>query len=69
MADDPDSVVLRYLRGIDGTLDRLIDDVGDLKVRVTALEDGMAGIHRRMDRFEARLDRIEKRLDLVDATH
>jgi predicted nucleic acid-binding Zn-ribbon protein len=68
MADEPDNIVLVYLRRIDEKVDRLIDDVRDLKVRVTGLEENVVGIHRRMDRFEARLDRIERRLDLVD-TH
>ncbi len=66
MADEPDNLVLQYLRRIDAKLDRVIEDVQDLKARVTALGEGLAGVHRRMDRFELRLDRIEKRLDLVD---
>jgi hypothetical protein len=35
-------------------------------VRLTAVEEGMAGINRRVDRVETRLDRIEKRRELVD---
>lgn len=69
MSREPDDFVLVYLRRIDGKLDRLIDDVNDLKVRMTAVEEAIAGIHRRMDRFEVRLDRIEKRLDLVEPPH
>jgi len=42
------------------------DDVRDLKVRVTAVEEGLAGVNRRIDRLEARLDRIDRRLELVD---
>jgi len=42
------------------------DDVRDLKVRVTAVEEGLAGVNRRIDRLEARQDRIERRLELVD---
>jgi hypothetical protein len=68
MADEPDSLVLRYLRRIDENVGRLIEDVQDLKVRVTAVVEGLAGVHRRLDRLEIRVDRIEKRLDLVD-TH
>jgi predicted nucleic acid-binding Zn-ribbon protein len=67
MADEPDSLVLRHLRRLDEKLDRLIDDVHDAKVRLTAIEEGMAGINRRIDRVETRLDRIEKRLELADA--
>ena len=53
---------------IEENLDCLVDEVHDLKVRLTAVEEGMAGINRRVDRVETRLDRIEKRLELVD-TH
>ncbi len=67
MTEDPDNIVLRYLRRIDEKLDRVIDDVHDLKVRTTSLEEGFAGIHRRLDRVELRLDRIDKRLELNDA--
>ena len=67
MADEPDNLVPVYLRRIDEKLDRLADDVRDLKVRVTALEESVVGVQRRMDRLEARIDRIEKRLDLTEA--
>jgi hypothetical protein len=66
MADEPDNIVLVYLRRIDEKLDRLIDDVQDLKVRVTALEEGQAGINRRLDRIEMPVERVERRLDLVE---
>ncbi|HEY0291311.1 MAG TPA: hypothetical protein VGC51_03085 [Hansschlegelia sp.] len=67
MADEPDNLILVYLRRLDGKMDRLIDDVTDLKVRVTAVEEGLAGVHRRLDRLDTRVDRIERRLDLADA--
>ena len=66
---EPDNVVLAYPRRIDEKVDRVIDDVRDIKVRVTNLEQGQAGIQRRLDRVEARLDRIERRLDLVELPH
>ncbi|MGO4725773.1 hypothetical protein AB4093_16855 [Inquilinus sp. 2KB_12] len=66
MTDAPDSLVLRYLRQIDQKVDRLAEDVHDLKVRMTAVEENLAGVHRRIDRVEARLERIERRLDLVE---
>lgn len=65
MADDPDNMVLRYLRRIDEKLDRLSDDVGDLKRRMTSVEEAIAGQSRRFDRIEDRLTRIERRVDLV----
>ncbi len=69
MADEPDNLVLQYLRRIDVNVTRLSDDVRDLKVRMTGVEEGLMLINRRMDRFEQRLDRIERRLELVDHAH
>jgi hypothetical protein len=43
MSEEPDNLVLVYLRRIDGKIDRLTDDVQDLKHRVTLLEDQVAG--------------------------
>lgn len=75
MTDAPESLILRYLRQIDQKVDRVIEDVHDLKVRMTAVEESLAGIyqnlagvHRRIDRVEARLDRIERRLDLAETS-
>jgi hypothetical protein len=66
---EPDKLVLVYLRAIDEKVDRVIDDVRDIKFRVTNLEEGQAGIQRRLDRVEPRLDSIERRLDLVELPH
>jgi predicted nucleic acid-binding Zn-ribbon protein len=57
-------------------MDRIIDDVGNLKVRMTGVELELARLsgrvaetNARIDRIEVRLDRIERRLDLTeDAT-
>lgn len=69
MTAEPDNLVLVFLRRIDGKVDRLIDDVNDLKAWVSAVEENLAGVHRRIDRLELRVERIERRLDLADATH
>jgi hypothetical protein len=69
MMPEPDNVVLVYRRCIDAKVDRVIDDVRDIKFRVTNLEEGQAGIQRRMDRVDVRLERIERRLDLVELPH
>ncbi|MBL8548779.1 MAG: hypothetical protein JNJ73_02250 [Hyphomonadaceae bacterium] len=66
MADEPDSVVLVVLRRIDAKLDRVVDELLELKTRTTNVEENMAVLMRRMDRFESRLERIERRLDLVE---
>jgi hypothetical protein len=66
MMPEPDNVVQVYLRRIDEKVDRVIDDVRDIKFRVTNLEEGQARINRRLDGVETRLDRIERPLDLVE---
>lgn len=74
MDDGPDSIVLRFLRGLDAKIDRLADDMREVKQRLGALEEGLAlqahsvaSISRRVDRVDERLERIERRLDLVAA--
>ena len=74
MSDQPDTLILVYLRRIDERLERMEGDMQDLKHRVTALEEGQsrllslyAGLQHRMDRFDERLARIERRLDLTEA--
>jgi len=74
MSEAPDNLVLVYLRGIDGKIDRLADDVQDLKHRLTSVEGqvasirgDMAAMSSRVDRIKTRLDGIERRLDLTPA--
>jgi len=69
MTHEPDNLTLVMLRPIESKLDRVIDDVQDLKVRMTGVEEGLAGVNRRLDRIEVRVERVERRLDLVDAAH
>jgi archaellum component FlaC len=69
MADEPESTLLQYMRRFDAKLDRVVDEMLDVKVRLTAVEEGLAGVNRRLDRLEIRVERIERRLDLVDQPH
>ncbi|NOJ42658.1 hypothetical protein [Bradyrhizobium australiense] len=66
MANEPDSIVLAILRQIDQRTERMAEDLHD---RVTAVEEGLAGVNRRLDRLEVRVDRIEKRLEPSVVTH
>lgn len=66
MPEESDNLILRYLRRVEEKMDRLVDDIHDIKVRLTAVGEGLVGIQRRIDRMENRLDRIERRLDLVE---
>lgn len=67
MSEGIENLTLAMLRRIDTKLDRVIDDLADLKMRMTSTEEGLAGVNRRLDRVETRLDRIERRFDLADA--
>ena len=51
MTIEPENLVLEMLRRLDGKVDRLAEDVADLKTRMTAVEEGLAGVNRRLDRF------------------
>ena len=81
MTDEPDSIVLRYLReiraGQDAVRDTLAEHTqrfGHLETAVAKLTRDVADLHvilaehsGRIDRVVTRLDRIDKRLDLVDS--
>jgi archaellum component FlaC len=69
MAVEPDNLVLAMLRKIDQRTERMADDLQDLKSRMTSVEEGLAGVNRRLDRLEMRVDRIERRLELSEASH
>ena len=66
MTEEPDNIVLIYLRRLDEKVDRLIDEVRDLKVRMMNVEEGLAVVHRRLDRVEDRMEQVEHRLDRID---
>jgi len=65
MADEPENLTLLHLRAIDIKLDRLAEDVREIKTRVGILEQQYASVSTRIDNIDARLDRIENRLDPV----
>jgi archaellum component FlaC len=69
MADEPENLVLQYLRRIDQRVERLAHDMQDMKLRMTNIEEGLAGVNRRLDRLEQRVERTERRFDLVEAPH
>ncbi|WP_375399090.1 hypothetical protein [uncultured Sphingomonas sp.] len=72
--DNIENLTLLFMRRLDQRLDRLENDIGDIKLRVTATEEhlasimmSVAGLNSRMDKVDARLARVERRLDLTDA--
>lgn len=75
MSDQPENLILVYLRRLDSKMDMVIESLGDLKRRVTALEiqvgnlaatemSHYANTNLRIDHLDSRFDRIECRLDL-----
>ena len=80
MADEPENIVLVYLRRIDEKVDRLAADVREVRDRLSSVEQGVITLRRevvgveeavahtnaRVDRVTDRLERIERRLDLND---
>jgi archaellum component FlaC len=62
MSGEPDGPLLRHLRRMDEKLDRIGQDVRDLKLGMTGMQKVLAGVSRRLDRLETRLDRVAQRL-------
>jgi hypothetical protein len=74
MNDETANVVLEHLRRVRASQDRMELDVGEMKSRMSVLEQttgqiliSIGTMNQRMDRFDERLSRIEKRLDLIEA--
>ena len=66
MSEAPDDVFLIPTRCLDAEMDRSIDGLDHVRVRLTNLQAGPAVLSRRVDRVEAR---VERRLELVDLPH
>ena len=68
------SHALELLRRMNGKMDAIGLELGDMKPRMAAVEDHLsgftvsnAGITHRLNRIEGRLDRLEPRLDMREA--
>lgn len=80
MTDETANLLLEMLQRMRVDMDLMRSDIRDIKLRMTSLEESIAGLRGdianlhtvaalhagRMDRIEDRLARIERRLDLVD---
>jgi hypothetical protein len=55
------------MRRVEEKLNRMADDLLELKVRMTVVETIVATLNNRIDRMELRLQRIGRRLDLVES--
>ena len=74
MADEPDSLVLRYLRRIDERMERIEVRLDQITHRMRVQEEtsatfahAIAAMSGRLDDMDARLGRIERRRDLASA--
>jgi cob(I)alamin adenosyltransferase len=50
-------------------LDRVANDLHDVKLRLTALDDDLVVVHQRLGRLDHRLDRVEQALDQIETPH
>lgn len=77
MSDQPENLMLILLRRLDTSMDRLREDMADMRLRMTTMETQVgnfigteashyASLATRLDKMDARIARIERRLDLVD---
>ena len=70
---ETDNIVLELLRAIRGDIGRIEDDMGALKVEMTAVRQHLAGVitlqeheHGDIAALKVRLEPIERRLELAD---
>ncbi|KAB2918482.1 MAG: hypothetical protein F9K29_07905 [Hyphomicrobiaceae bacterium] len=66
MADTPDNLMLHYLRRLDEKVDRLAEDVREIRTTQAAMLQLLASHDTHMPRIEMRLGRLEARLGLAD---
>ena len=66
-SDEIANLTLEYLKRFDSRLERMENDVSDIKFRLRQVEETISHHTSRFDRIDDRLLQIEKRLDLVDA--
>ena len=64
---ETDNIVLEHLRAIRATVDRISDDMQEVKSRLGILEHQYASLSTRLDRIDERVLRIEKRIGLIEA--
>ena len=80
MTENVESVIIEHLRHIRGRVDRIAEDMSDMKHRMSSLESAMVLVKREvsagdetdarqqlsLDRLLDRIERIERRLELTD---
>ncbi len=76
MAEEPDNIMLRYLRRLDEKTDRMADAIADMAVDIRSMKTHMAGFMQNevvhdsaIASIRDRLSRLERRLDLTEGDH
>jgi hypothetical protein len=69
MTAEEHSLILEHLRHIRASVDRIAEDMRDLKFRMGNVETNTLHLTHRMDRFDERVARVERRLGLLDTEH
>ena len=74
MTDNVENLILEQLRRIHQRMDRKDAEDLETRMRLSSIDDHLAGmmasfagINSRLDRMEERVGRIERRLDLTEA--
>ncbi len=78
MSDQPENLMLAVLRRLDTKMDRVLEEIQDLKLRMTTVEIQVSqqvstesshyvSLATRLDRIKGRLDRLERQADVVPA--
>ena len=79
MTDNFENLIIEHLKPIRGRVDRIAEDMTDVKLRLSSLESAMVPVKREvtsgdetdarqqvsLDRLADRIERIERRLDLI----
>ena len=79
MTDNVENLIIEHLKPIRGRVDRIAEDMTDVKLRLSSLESAMVHVKREvtsgdetdarqqvsLNRLADRIERIERRLDLI----
>ena len=79
MVENVENVIIEHLRHIRGRVDRIAEDMGDMKHRMSSLESVMVLVKREvaagddtdarqqvsLDRLHDRIERLERRLEII----
>ena len=75
MTEGTENLILEHLRALRAGQDPMVDELAQLRARVSSVETSvahlhvdLAGVNVRLDRLSERVERVEKRLEIVPAS-